>query len=60
MDLTSVKKTDLGVALYLLAAIIFLIIPIPSVLLDVMLAEHFHRLDCADEYTVCQGSVRHV
>lgn len=38
MDLSSVKKTDLGVAIYLLAAIVFFIIPIPSVLLDVMLA----------------------
>lgn len=38
MDFSSVKKTDLGVAIYLLAAIIFFIIPIPSVLLDVMLA----------------------
>ena len=33
-----VGKADLGVALYLLAAFIFLIVPIPSVLLDVMLA----------------------
>ena len=32
------KKADLGVALYLLAAVIFFIIPIPSLLLDVMLA----------------------
>lgn len=32
------KKADVGVALYLLAAIIFFIIPIPSLLLDVMLA----------------------
>ena len=32
------KKTDLGVALYLLAAIVFLIIPIPSQLLDVLMA----------------------
>lgn len=32
------KKADVGVALYLLAAIIFFIVPIPSVLLDVMLA----------------------
>ena len=32
------KKADLGVALYLLAAVIFFIIPIPSILLDVMLA----------------------
>ena len=38
MDLSSVKKTDLGVAAYLLAAIIFFIVPIPSILLDVMLA----------------------
>ena len=35
---TSVKKADLGVGLYLLAAVIFFIIPIPSLLLDVMLA----------------------
>lgn len=34
----SVKKTDLGVAAYLLAAVIFFIIPIPSFLLDIMLA----------------------
>ncbi|MGN0482765.1 MAG: flagellar biosynthesis protein FlhA [Lachnospiraceae bacterium] len=32
------KKTDIGVALYLLCAIIFFIVPIPSGLLDVMLA----------------------
>lgn len=32
------KKADVGIALYLLAAVIFFIIPIPSVLLDVMLA----------------------
>lgn len=32
------KKADIGVALYLLAAIIFFIVPIPSQLLDVMLA----------------------
>ncbi len=38
MDLSAVKKTDVGVAAYLLAAIVFLIVPIPSVLLDVMLA----------------------
>ncbi len=32
------KKTDLAIGLYLLAAIIFLIVPIPSVLLDILLA----------------------
>jgi flagellar biosynthesis protein FlhA len=32
------KKTDIGVALYLLAAVIFFIVPISSTLLDVMLA----------------------
>ncbi|MCD7709625.1 MAG: flagellar biosynthesis protein FlhA [Clostridiales bacterium] len=32
------KGTDLGVAAYLLAAVVFFIIPIPSLLLDVMLA----------------------
>jgi len=32
------NRADLGVALYLLAAVVFLIIPIPSGLLDVMLA----------------------
>lgn len=32
------KKADAGVAMYLLAAIIFFIIPIPSLLLDIMLA----------------------
>ncbi len=34
----SVKKTDVGVAAYLLAAVVFFIVPIPNVLLDVMLA----------------------
>ena len=34
----SVKKADIGVALYLLGAFIMMIIPISSVLLDVMLA----------------------
>ena len=38
MDPSGVKKTDIGVAAYLLAAIIFFIVPIPSILLDVMLA----------------------
>ena len=32
------KKADLGVAIYLLAAVLFFIVPIPSLLLDVMLA----------------------
>ena len=32
------KKADIGVALYLLAAVIFFIVPISSTLLDVMLA----------------------
>lgn len=32
------KKADLGVAIYILAAVIFFIVPIPSILLDVMLA----------------------
>ena len=34
----NVKATDIGVAVYILAAIIFLIIPIPNWMLDVMLA----------------------
>ena len=38
MDFSNVKKTDVGVAAYLLAAVAFFIIPIPSVLLDVRLA----------------------
>ena len=32
------KKADLGIALYILAAVIFFIVPIPSFILDVMLA----------------------
>ena len=32
------KKSDLGVAVYLLFAVLFFIIPIPSILLDIMLA----------------------
>ncbi len=39
MDITaSVKKTDLGIAAYLLAAVIFFVIPIPNFLLDIMIA----------------------
>lgn len=34
----SVNKADVGVVAYLLAAVIFFIIPIPNVLLDIMLA----------------------
>jgi flagellar biosynthesis protein FlhA len=32
------KKTDLAIGLYILASIIFLIVPIPSIILDVLLA----------------------
>lgn len=32
------KKTDIGLGLYILAAIVFLIIPLPNTLLDVLLA----------------------
>ena len=32
------KKADIGVGLYLLCAVVFFIIPIPSFLLDIMLA----------------------
>ena len=32
------KKTDIGLGLYILSAIVFLIIPLPSTLLDVLLA----------------------
>lgn len=32
------KKADVGVALYLLAAVVFFIVPIPSFVLDIMLA----------------------
>ena len=33
-----IKKADFGIALYLLCAVMFFIIPIPSLLLDIMLA----------------------
>ncbi len=36
--MSKVKKTDIGLGLYILAAIVFLIIPLPSVILDVLLA----------------------
>ena len=32
------KRADVGVALYLVAAFVMLIVPIPSILLDVLLA----------------------
>ena len=38
MDFAKIQKTDIGVVGYLLAAVVFFIIPIPSILLDVMLA----------------------
>ena len=34
----AIKKTDVGVGIYILAAIVFLIIPLPNKILDVMLA----------------------
>ena len=33
-----IRKTDIGVGVYLLAALVFLIIPLPNTVLDVMLA----------------------
>ena len=36
--LKGIKIADFGVALYLLAAIMFFIVPIPSFVLDIMLA----------------------
>lgn len=38
MNGKGVSKTDISVGVYLLAAVIFFIIPIPSILLDIMLA----------------------
>ena len=34
----NMKKTDIGLGLYILSAIVFLIIPLPSTLLDILLA----------------------
>ncbi len=34
----AIKKTDVGVGIYILAAVVFLIIPLPNKILDVMLA----------------------
>ena len=44
------KKADIGVALYLLAAVIFFIVPISSNLLDVMLALN---ISIALKYWIC-------
>ena len=38
MDKFNLRKTDLALGIYLLAAVCFLIIPIPSWMLDIMLA----------------------
>ena len=38
-----VKKADIGVALYVLAAFVMLIVPIPSWLLDILLAINIDR-----------------
>ena len=40
------KKSDIGLALYLLAAVIFFIVPINSTLLDAMLAVNI-QLHCS-------------
>ena len=46
------KKADIGVALYLLAAVIFFIVPISSNLLDVML--YFRHIDeCGGDRIDC-------
>lgn len=37
-EYASVKKNDIAVGLYLLAAILFLIVPMPAILLDILLA----------------------
>ena len=50
------KKADIGVGLYLLAAVVFFIVPIPSVLLDVMLA---FNISIA-LIIVCSGSTGYV
>ena len=55
------KKADIGVALYLLAAVIFFIVPISSNLLDVMLALNisialivlFNTLVCKRSTGIC-------
>ena len=38
MNGKGISKTDLSIGIYLLAAVIFFLIPIPSILLDIMLA----------------------
>lgn len=60
MDLSGVKKTDIGVAAYLLAAIIFFIVPIPSILLVLAGAQYFRRIDRSNECLVCAGSFGYV
>lgn len=55
------KKADLGIAAYLLCAVIFFIIPIPSILLDVMLMVNISiALDHPVQCTVCTGNLRDV
>ena len=44
MDGFAVKRTDIGVAAYLLAAIIFFIIPIPSFAAVVPLATNYYSI----------------
>ena len=36
--MNKVKKTDIGLGLYILAAIVFLIMPLPNALLDILFA----------------------
>lgn len=55
------KKADIGVALYLLAAVIFLIVPINSTLLDVMMALNISiALIVSVQHIVCEGSSGYV
>lgn len=55
------KKADLGIAAYLLCAVIFFIIPIPSILLDVMLMVNISiALIILFNAPVCTGNLRDV
>ena len=60
------KKADVGVAIYIMAAIIMFIVPIPSWLLDILLAinisgcQYFHCVDGSVRYHVQQGSAGYV
>ena len=55
------RKADVGVAIYIMAAIIMFIVPIPAWLLDIFAGcQYFHCVDGSVRHHVQQGSAGYV